>query len=112
MRQLGSERIIEIIVEHMNEMGFPVQKTLLAEIMGKHSNIIAVDNPTGRIIDSIKRISPDISRVRQLLPGLVYVLPPDQGKVPFFDLTEQAVASVLENADGQPQKAFCRALRA
>jgi predicted ribosome quality control (RQC) complex YloA/Tae2 family protein len=104
VRQLGSERVIEIIVEHMNEMGFPVQKTLLAEIMGKHSNIIAVDNPTGRIIDSIKRISPDISRVRQLLPGLTYVLPPDQGKIPFFDLTEQSVSTVLESADGQPQK--------
>ena len=110
VKQLGSERIIEITIEHVNEMGFPVQKTLFIEIMGKHSNIIAVDNATGRIIDSIKRISPDISRVRQLLPGLAYVLPPDQGKIPFFDLNEQSVASLLENAAGQPQKSLLQGI--
>ncbi|MDD2483875.1 MAG: NFACT RNA binding domain-containing protein [Eubacteriales bacterium] len=107
VQQVGSERIIAISVEHLNEMGFPVQKTLFTEIMGKHSNIIAVDQETGKIIDSIKRISPDISRVRQLLPGLPYLAPPDQGKRSFYDVDEAYLATLLSNmADLEAGKAL------
>ena len=104
VRQISSERVIEIVVEHINEMGFPVRKSLFSEIMGKHSNIVAVEQETGRIIDCIKRISPDISRVRQLLPGLPYELPPDQGKIPFYGLTEASLAAILTHPGESPQK--------
>lgn len=64
----------------MNELGFSVNKRLIFEIMGKHSNIIALDIKSGKIIDCIKRISIDVNRVRQLLPGKIYEYPPSQGK--------------------------------
>ncbi len=67
--QKDSERIIEISLETLNELGFTVSKKLIFEIMGKHSNIILVDMTTGKIIDSIKRVSIDVNRVRQVLPG-------------------------------------------
>ncbi|MBQ4504927.1 MAG: NFACT family protein, partial [Firmicutes bacterium] len=67
VEQKDSERIIEISVDTVNELGFTVNKKLIAEIMGKHSNIILVDLTTGKIIDSIKRVSIDINRYRQLL---------------------------------------------
>ena len=51
--------------------------------MGKHSNIILVDMTTGKIIDSIKRVSIDVNRVRQVLPGKEYEYPPAQDKLPF-----------------------------
>ena len=54
--------------------------------MGKHSNIILIDMSTGKIIDSIKRVSIDASRVRQLLPGLIYQYPPAQDKISFKSL--------------------------
>lgn len=75
------ERIIEIHLETRDEMGFNVNKKLIFEIMGKHSNIILVDATSGKIIDSIKRISIDSSRARQLLPGLIYEYPPTQEKI-------------------------------
>ena len=49
------ERIINFEIEHLNEMGDLCSKTLVLELMGKHSNIIFV-NDDGIIIDSIKRI--------------------------------------------------------
>ena len=85
--QVGSERILEISMETLNELGFTVSKKLIFEIMGKHSNIILVDLQTGKIIDSIKRISIDVNRVRQILPGLIYQYPPEQDKVPFKKLS-------------------------
>ena len=84
--QTGSERIIEINLETLNELGFTVSKKLIFEIMGKHSNIILLDIASGKIIDSIKHVSIDVNRVRQLLPGIIYQYPPKQDKVPFKDL--------------------------
>ncbi len=86
IQQMDSERIVEICFDTQNEMGYSVSKKLIVEIMGKHSNIILVDNTAGKIIDSIKRISIDVNRYRQLLPGLLYVCPPDQGKTSIFSI--------------------------
>ena len=87
VRQKGSERIIEIDIEAQNELGFSVSRRLIVEIMAKHSNIVLVDIESGKIIDSIKRISIDVNRYRQLLPGIVYQYPPEQDKIPFREIT-------------------------
>ncbi|NCB41058.1 MAG: fibronectin/fibrinogen-binding protein [Clostridia bacterium] len=88
VNQTQTERVIEFNIDTMNEMGFSVNKKLIAEIMGKHSNLILIDLATDRIIDSIKRISIDVNRYRQLLPGLTYVPPPTQHKLDFWTSTE------------------------
>ncbi len=69
--QPGLERIIRMDVEHLNEMGDLCQKTLVVEIMGKHSNIILIDEKD-TIVDSIKHISGMVSSVREVLPGRTY----------------------------------------
>ncbi len=76
--QPGLERIIRIRLEHLNEMGDLCQKTLVIEIMGKHSNIIFCNENT--IIDSIKHISGIVSSVREVLPGREYFIPQTQSK--------------------------------
>ncbi len=53
---------------------------LILEVMGRHSNLILVDE-SGRIRDSIKRVTPSMSRVRPVLPGNTYVPPPPQDKL-------------------------------
>ena len=73
--QPGFERIVVIVIEHLDEMGDLKRKKLITEIMGKHSNIIfATDDDI--IIDSIKHISHMISSVREVLPGRTYEYPP------------------------------------
>ncbi len=76
--QPGLERIIRIRLEHLNEMGDICQKTLVIEIMGKHSNIIFCSE--NMIIDSIKHISGLVSSVREVLPGREYFIPQTQDK--------------------------------
>ena len=72
--QPGLERIVRIHIEHLDEMGDLCKKTLVVEIMGKHSNIIFI-NEDNKIIDSIKHISGMVSSVREVLPGRDYFIP-------------------------------------
>ena len=94
VEQKGAERIIEISLETLNELGFTVSKKLIFEIMGKHSNVILVDMTTGKIVDSIKRISIDTSRVRQVLPGKLYQYPPVQDKIPYDEISADDLAAL------------------
>ncbi len=83
--QPGLERIIHINIEHLDEMGDLCQKTLIIEIMGKHSNIIFC-HEDGTIIDSIKHVSGLVSSVREVLPGKQYFVPQTQEKLNPYDL--------------------------
>lgn len=82
--QPGYERIIEIDVESYNDLGDLTTKHLICEIMGRNSNIILCDE-NYRIIDSARHIDFTVSSVRQILPGIQYVSPPAQAKIPFLD---------------------------
>ena len=77
--QPGLERILHLELEHLNELGDLCRKTLIIEIMGKHSNIIFCDDQN-KIIDSIKHISGMVSSVREVLPGREYFIPHTQDK--------------------------------
>ena len=68
------ERIIVFKIEHLDEMGDLCRKDLIVEIMGKHSNIIFCTED-GKIIDSIKHVSSQMSSVREVLPGRDYFIP-------------------------------------
>lgn len=78
--QPGLERIIQIEIEHLNELGDLCTKKLIVEIMGKHSNIIFADE-NDIIIDSIKHISGMVSSVREVLPGRPYFIPETMDKL-------------------------------
>ena len=93
--QCGCDRIIEIDLETVDELGFNVNKRLVCEIMGKHSNVILVDLSTGKIIESIKHVGIDVNRARQILPGKLYEYPPLQDKIPFTEATEEDVANLM-----------------
>lgn len=102
IRQLGMDRILHLVFESVNEMGDLVRLTLAVEIMGRHSNIILV-GPDGRVIDAVKRIDLEMSSVRQILPGIGYVLPPPQtGKLSLLESRgDEILARIeeLENTD-------------
>ncbi len=79
IKQPGMERILELDFAVINEIGDLDKKTLIIEIMGRHSNII-LTNPDGTVLDAIKHVDSSISRVREILPGKQYFYPPSQGK--------------------------------
>ena len=74
--QPGLERIINISLSHLNELGDLCNKTIVIELMGKHSNIIFIDDKNN-IVDAIKHISIQMSSVREVLPGRDYFIPAD-----------------------------------
>ncbi len=71
IKQYGLDRVIEISIASIDEMGFDTSKKLIIEIMGRHSNIILTDD-TYKIIDAIKRVNDQMSSVRQIFPSLAY----------------------------------------
>lgn len=86
--QPSLERIIQIEIEHLNELGDICTKYLMVEIMGKHSNIIFCDQDY-KIIDSIKHISGLVSSVREVLPGRDYFIPQTQNKFNPLTITKE-----------------------
>lgn len=70
--QYKMDRIIKILVKSRDELGEYSKKALIIELMGKHSNIILIDDDSKKIIDSLKRINFNLSSVREILPGLTY----------------------------------------
>lgn len=103
IQQYQNDRIIEIFMETVNELGFSVNKKLIIELMGKHSNILLTDVTTGKIIDSIKHVSIDVNRARQVLPGKSYEYPPAQDKVPFCMITESDMERLISD-EPQPER--------
>ena len=81
------ERMLVFDLNAFDEMGMPVKKQLVLEMMGRNSNIILV-GPEGHIIDCLRRVDSDMSISRQVLPGLIYRLPPKQEKPIFLSMTE------------------------
>jgi len=81
IEQIDLERIIQITVRSRNEIGDESLKTLVIEIMGRHSNIILVDAKTNIILDSLKHVSLAVNRHRTVYAGAEYVAPPAQHKI-------------------------------
>ena len=97
--QPSLERIIDIEIEHYDEMGDLKRKVLTAELMGKHSNIIF--RSEGRILDSIKHVSSLVSSVREVLPGRDYFIPFEDSKSNPFSIEK---AEFIDKVFAENQK--------
>lgn len=102
IRQWGLDRIASFDFECVNELGDRVVITVVAEIMGKYSNVILV-NGDGVIIDALKRVDLSMSSQRLVLPNTRYEYPPAQDKLNILLTKPQAVARrITSAADEKP----------
>ena len=101
IEQFGLERMLHLSFSTYNEFGDPVIVKLAVEIMGRHSNIMLI-GPDGKIIDAIKRVTADMSSVRQVMPGMSYVFPPAQNKMNTLDLDYMGLIERLKNGRDIP----------
>ncbi len=87
IHQDGLERILNFDFECTNEIGDTVENRIAAEIMGKYSNIILLTKKEDgwRVVDSVKRVTDDISSVRRILPNILYELPPRTERLNLLD---------------------------
>ena len=74
VNRMPMERWAEFVFDCTDEMGYPVQKRLVAELMGRTCNLYLL-GPDGRIIDCLRRIGLDETSKRPALPGLIYQKP-------------------------------------
>ena len=84
------ERLAVFTFDSTDEMGFPVQKRLVAELMGRTCNLYLL-GPEGRILDCLRRIPLDENTKRAALPGLNYQEPEKvekQNPLEFTNYTE------------------------
>ena len=101
--QPGLERILRFTVEHLDEMGDLCRHTLVIELMGKHSNIIFLDDRE-QIVDSIKHISAMVSSVREVLPGRPYFVPDTRGKRDPLTESEERFDALLRTQQVAPAR--------
>ena len=107
VRQHGLDRLLLIDIDSLAAGGRIVTKTLVLELMGKYSNIILVQD--GIIIDALRKIGANSSRVRTVLPGQTYELPPGQEKK---DLFTDAIADIMAIVKADPSLRLDKALLA
>jgi predicted ribosome quality control (RQC) complex YloA/Tae2 family protein len=96
------ERVLHIGVQHPEG-----NTTLIVEVMGRYSNIVLVAEEH-LILDSVKRVGPEMSRYRTILPQRLYVPPPPQSKLDPTDVTELRLRDIL--SDASPESPIWRAL--
>lgn len=104
------ERIVFINLEGYNELNDVVTKTLVIELMGKHSNIILL-NDKNIIIDSLRHLDSSLNSCRDILPAHEYVNPPSE-KLDFLDTSysdfnvQGKISSYLPNTYSGISKTF------
>ena len=88
VEQIAFDRQLHLHFVNCQGLGAQARCTLVAEIMGRHSNILLLDG-AGIILDCLKHVSSEVNRYRQSLPHVKYVPPPEFGKVNPLDLSAQ-----------------------
>lgn len=97
VNQINFDRIIELKIESKDELGYSTWYYLITEIMGKHSNIILLNNER-KIVDSIKHIGSNMNRYREVLPGCDYIIPPLKGKVNPLEINADTLNNILNES--------------
>ena len=92
--QPGMERIVRFEFETRNELGDTIIKKLAIELMGRHSNIIFL-NEEDKVIDCTRFVDASVSTVRTVLPGITYQPPPPQEKLSPLEADEKTVKDII-----------------
>ena len=103
IQQINGDRIVAISIEHTDELGDRAKKTIICELMGKHSNIVLLSGDD-HIIECARHINESISSFREVLPGLPYVFPPEHGKLVMDAMTPKQLSERLANKSGMAAK--------
>lgn len=100
IEQLGWDRILKITIQpRTDEPIQPPPKAIIAEFMGKHSNIILIDSSDDRILECLKHIDETMSRFREVLPGDNYVLPPQQEKIDPLAIDQATFSELFSSSE-------------
>ncbi|MGX0330735.1 Rqc2 family fibronectin-binding protein [Staphylococcus cohnii] len=100
IRQIGNDRRVEIDIHSKDEIGDTTYRTVILEIMGKHSNLILVDDQR-KIIEGFKHLTPNTNQYRTVMPGFQYEVPPTQNKTNPYDITGTEALKFIDFNSGK-----------
>ena len=96
--QPAHERVLKLALETRDELDRAGSKTLIAELIGRSSNLVLVDGD-GRIVDCLRRMDFAGDALRRMLPGMFYRDPPPQDKLPLLDSSAEKRQTMIDAAD-------------
>ncbi|MBF4499888.1 NFACT family protein [Savagea sp. SN6] len=99
IEQVDNDRIIHFTIASHNEIGDPITRTLIMEVMGRHSNLMVVDPMNDKIIEALKHLPPYMNSFRTVLPGATYVSPPEQEKKNPFTISEEELFDIYHKLE-------------
>lgn len=102
VEHLAGERIVDLFFSCLDEVGTPTHKVLTAEIMGRHSNLIFWDKSSQLILGASHFVTREMSRHREVLPGLKYIRPPVQDKPNIFAVSKDQFSALFERRQAEP----------
>lgn len=91
------ERVVDIELETLDELGDRASRHLILEAMGRRANLI-LSGPDGRIIDCLRRVDVEMNQERQVLPGMFYHLPPVQQKTNLLTMAQDDLLNLIKQA--------------
>lgn len=91
------ERVVDIELETLDELGDRASRHLILEAMGRRANLI-LSGPDGRIIDCLRRVDVEMNQERQVLPGMFYHLPPVQQKTNLLTMSQDDLLNLIKQA--------------
>lgn len=103
IHQCDFERIMYIDIEAMDDFREWKLKRLICEFTGRHSNIVLINLETNAIIDAIKRFNSEQNSYREVMPGRIYVEPPDQAKLNPLSYLFEAMVERIWNQPPQTE---------
>ena len=109
IRQVGGDRILYIDIDIVGELGDREKRRIVLEIMGRHSNLMLL-NGEGRILESAHHVNAEMSRVRQVQPGLIYAAPPGQDRLDPGEMTAEELEEKMRAAGPPFEKALGRSV--
>lgn len=95
------ERIIDLVFSCVDEVGTTSVKILTAEIMGRHSNLIFWEKEGSKIIAASHNVTRDMSRQREIAPGLRYERPPAQERPSLYTVNQQDFLQLFDGFKSQ-----------
>ena len=103
IEQIENDRVIHFHFAKRNELGDLQNIILIAELMGRHSTIVLVNQETGKILDAIKHIGSSQNTYRSLLPGVEYIAPPKQEVLNPFSSDKEKIFQRLSQTELEPK---------
>lgn len=105
------ERIITFHIQSRNDFGDRTTLYLVMELMGRHSNVLLLNETKERIVDCMKHIPAYQNRHRTILPGQPYIKPPEQHKLHPLQVDEEAFIQTIDFNAGKIDRQIVQSLQ-